>query len=162
MATSTSVVFGSQIVRGMNHFSMDCTAHPVNSQPDYLDPLPTWMQPGSTWSPGFKCWTVNTFCQPLWSVWDTLLVARQFCAPKYNVPINQEPVLGGFFCPVWRHPPDNGRWQNSIKKVKVENAPNKLCPVLSLSLFRPCSFCFVIFSSVLDKESNDLKVLAFV
>ena len=74
----------------------------------------------------------------------------------------QEPVLGGFFCPVWRHPPDNGRWQNSIKKVKVENAPNKLCPVLSLSLFRPCSFCFVIFSSVLDKESNDLKVLAFM
>ena len=122
---------------------------------------PGWRYPARQW-PGPGSWRGGE--QPgRWSPggWRSC-GGRSFNFYKKVWRRQQEPVLGGFFCPVWRHPPDNGRWQNSIKKVKVENAPNKLCPVLSLSLFRPCSFCFVIFSSVLDKESNDLKVLAFV
>ena len=31
-----------------------------------------------------------------------------------------EPVLGGGFCPVQQHPPDDGREQDSTRKVKVE------------------------------------------
>ena len=53
-----------------------------------------------------------------------------------------EPVLGGGFCPVRQHPPDDGREQDSTRKVKVEIRRNFIvsfklvdfCPSWSLSL----------------------------
>ena len=65
-----------------------------------------------------------------------------------------EPVLGGWFCRVGRHPPpDDGLCGDSNRKVKVKRFP------AWVEIFcRKIYLCLCPIVSVLDKDSIELKV----